>query len=483
MTHKYSWKKKLLKLAAVCFLGVSLVATAGTLVAEESFEEDSFEDAFAEQENSPSGSPEDAMAWTGFLELEQGAHVGEKSLQEREWIMSNQRFRLATSLNNDLGAFYLKVDFINDDITKTSQIDIREGRVVLTPAEIIDISVGKQVNTWGVADMLFINDLFPKNWVSNFLGRDMESMKDSANSMRVTTYLGNFALDLVYHPDFASDTTPTGCRFSVYDPNSGSLITDQDSCGESNSTGGHSDEYYTGELAGRLKLQIDTYELALYAYDGFFKNPKGLQWLDSSGTATGNTDLVGGQLQGYTTLGSYYPRLSVWGASMEGVLGPGIMTLEAGHYNSKEDQKGDNPLIENSKWKYLVGYRMDLSANFSAGLQWYQEKMEKYDAYEAAMLTYFSQNYDYRKKESQNTYTLRLTFKAQQETLWVNLFTYQRPEDKDGFTKLDVSKRLNDHMEFVVGANIFSGTEHYQDREFGMLQNDDNAFARLKYNF
>ncbi len=93
------------------------------------------------------------------------------------------------------------------------------------------------------------------------------------------------------------------------------------------------------------------------------------------------------------------------------------------------------------------------------------------------------QIYDYRKEEAHNTYTLRLTFKAQQETLWINLFTYQRPEDKDAFTTLDITKRFNDHLEFVVGANIFSGTEHYDDREFGMLRNDDNAFARLKYNF
>jgi len=35
----------------------------------------------------------------------------------------------------------------------------------------------------------------------------------------------------------------------------------------------------------------------------------------------------------------------------------------------------------------------------------------------------------------------------------------------------------------VVGGNIFSGADHYEDREFGMLRNDDNAFARLKYNF
>lgn len=352
----------------------------------------------------------------------------------------------------------------------------------MTPAEQIDLSIGKQVNTWGVADMLFINDLFPKNWVSNFLGRDMESMKDSSNSFRMTGYLGEVTVDMVYHPEFAPDTTPTGCRLSVYNPSSQSTIANENSCGN-NSDRFNQPDSNSSEAAVRLKAQLGSYELAAYYYEGFFKNPKGLQWADSNGNGTGETDLVAGQLASYTTLTAYYPRLIVQGTSMEGQLGPGIITLETGLYDSQEDKDGDNPLIENSKWKYLLGYRMDLSGHISTGLQWYQEQMLQYDAYEQSMQTYFPQNYDYRKKEKHNTYTMRLTFKAQQETLYINLFTYQRSEDKDAFTKVDVSKRLNDNLEVVAGANIFEGQEHFEDREFGMLKDDDNVFVRMKYNF
>jgi hypothetical protein len=31
--------------------------------------------------------------------------------------------------------------------------------------------------------------------------------------------------------------------------------------------------------------------------------------------------------------------------------------------------------------------------------------------------------------------------------------------------------------------NLFEGKEHYEDREFSMLKDDDNLFARVKYNF
>ncbi|MCK5882071.1 MAG: hypothetical protein KAG61_00160, partial [Bacteriovoracaceae bacterium] len=89
----------------------------------------------------------------------------------------------------------------------------------------------------------------------------------------------------------------------------------------------------------------------------------------------------------------------------------------------------------------------------------------------------------YYKDEFQNTYTMRVTFKAQQETLWVNLFTYVRPDDRDSFTKLDLTKKLDDNFSLTAGVNIFTGENNYSDRDFGMLKDDSNAFARAKYTF
>ncbi|MBU2647781.1 hypothetical protein KKI24_23940 [bacterium] len=438
-------------------------------------------DAFADTGDTPLKAAR-SLEWTGFLEIEQGSHIGKSSVVDKQWVLSNRRFRLATQSNTDMGSVFLKADFIEDSVARESRVDLREARVVVTPIQQMDLSIGKQVNTWGVADMLFINDLFPKNWISNFLGRDMESMKDAANSFRLTGYLGNLVLDVVYHPEFAPDTTPTGCRLSVYNPNSQTLVANSSSCGSSYRYVNQPGET-NGETAVRLKFQLGSYELAAYTYSGYFKNPKGLQRANNSGSGTGETGLVAGQTAGYTTLMAYYPKLQVQGASLEGQLGPGIMTFETGLYQSLEDKDGENPLIENGKWKYLLGYRMDLTAHLGVGAQWYQEQMLQYDAYEKAVGTYFPQTYEYRRKERQNTYTLRLTVKAQQETLWINLFRYQRPEDRDAFTKLDITKRLNDSLEMVVGTNVFEGEDHYEDREFGMLKNDDNLFARVKYNF
>ena len=406
------------------------------------------------------------FSFTGFFEIEQGGNItnagpmrtGDNKI---DWVMANKRFRLQTSKTNANGGIYGKFDFIRDDVWNETYIDIRELRLQYRLSSWLDVSLGKQVSTWGVGDMLFINDLFPKNWNANFLGRDMEALKDSSYSLRTTAYWEKFIFDVVYHPQFAPDTTPKGCVLPVYDPNTQKLVSNSNSCGYENANNladAQTKSYQDGEYALSLKRKIGFFEAALYGYQGYYKNPKGLKYSNS-------------------TLVAHYPELRAYGASLEGQVGPGILSSEIGYYDSIEDKTGSNPLIENSMLKYLVGYKVDLSAKLSVGLQWYRETMMDYKAYEESV-SYSA----YRKEEHHNTYTARITYKAQQETLIFNLFTYIRPQDKDSFTKIDLTKRLDDNFSITTGASIFTGKDHYEDREFGMLRNEDSVFIRLKFN-
>jgi hypothetical protein len=413
------------------------------------------------------------LQFTGMVELEQGSNITNSknkasgSATEEDWMMANRRFRLTANKNFDNGAIYSKIDLFNDGVANNSGVDIRELRITNTPFNWLDLSIGKQVSTWGVADMLFINDLFPKNWVANFQGRDMEYLKDSSYSARATSYFAGFTWDIVYTPQFTADTTPVGCYVSTYDPNSGTVIKNPSGCSTNSvkTADSRSRDHQNDELAMMLKRSILGQEIALYYYDGFYKNPKSMK-TNSNGQ-----------------FASHYSELRVYGLSSEGQVGPGIFTFETGYYDSREDLEGKNFMIQNSMLKYLLGYKVDLSANLTVGLQWYQEKMMDYDQYESSVMSMSPNSYAYRKKELHNTYTLRLTYKAQQETLWINLFSYLRPEDHDSFTKFDISKKVNDNLTFVVGANIFTGKDNYRDREFGMLDNDDNVFIRLRNTF
>jgi len=399
----------------------------------------------------------------GFLLFEQGiniSRVGPQKENGRDFVLANRKLRLQSTKSIDQATLNFKLDIFNDQVAKSSSINIREAKVDIPLSNWLDLSFGRQISTWGVGDFIFINDLFPKDWIAHFSGLDMEYVKNPADSLRLTSYFGNSNFDIVYTPSFSPDNTPTGCRFSIFDPNTSKLIANSSTCSKTTSNGHDGGKFEDGEIAASFKTKIGNQELALYGYHGFYKSPKGLK-------------LSGGTLSGF------YPKLDVYGLSSEGQIGVGILSFEFGYYNSIEDKNGMNALIENSKLKYLLGYRMDLSSNFSVGTQFYQEKMLDYVAYKSALSTPLI----YSKKEYENTYTLRLTYKAQQETLWLSLFTYIRPEAHDSFTKLEIKKNISSNFQVATGVNIFTGDNNYLSSEFGMLKNDDNAFLRFKLNF
>lgn len=477
----------LLVIAAVLvFLMTTLALSGGVMAAQHSTpsdagdkgEVDEFAEAFAEEEDASGKGTAGKIEWSGFLEIEQGGHIGPKGALQRQVVLSNRLVRLATNISGERASLSLKLDVLDDSVTGELETSIREGVIKVTPFDWMDLRIGKQVSTWGVGDLLFINDLFPKNWIAIFLGRDSEFWKDTANALRVSTYFGDVTWEVVYHPEFAPDTTPNGCRFSVFDPNAQELSAFPSQCSQGSSSFSSNGTYDEDEVASRLKLQAGSYELALYYYHGFFKSPRGLRWADATGTPTGNTGPVAGA--GDVLLAPYHPKLNVVGLSLEGQLGPGIVSFETGRYDSKNDPDGTNPLIENSSLKSFLGYRMDLSANLAGGVQWFRETMRDHDDYLAGRGS--GQATEPREK-NRDTFTMRITLKFLQETLWINLFHYERPQDRDRFTKVDLRRRLSDSLVLTAGLNFFDGKKGFEDREFGMLRDDDNLFARIRYSF
>ncbi len=442
----------------------SLLKLASLMIIPLTLQASEFDEFESTSTSSSSASTSSGISFQSMLELEEGVKITGKNYKDdqRDFVLDQKRFRLKTEGKKEGVRFYAKTDFVKNDVTDEEGIDIRELKLTMNPVSFMDLTVGRQVITWGVADMLFINDLFPKNWVANFQGRDMEYLKDTSDSIRSTNYFGNTIVDLVYTPRFTADTTPSGCELATFDPNTNSVIKTTATCGMDNSK---DDQAENGEWAGMLKQKIGNHELALYGYRGFYKNPKSMQMDDSA------------------NFSAYYSRLDAYGASYEGQVGPGILSAEIGYYDSKEDPDGDQYLIENSTAKTLLGYKIDLSAHFTVGAQWYRETMMDYDAYEKAYKAMNSAGYEYRKKEAMDTYTLRLMGKFMQETLFFNLFSYIRPQDKDSFTKFDVTKKINNNLELTAGINVFTGKDNYRNREFGMLDNEDNAFMRLRFYF
>ncbi len=325
----------------------------------------------------------------------------------------------------------------------------REGNVLI-PLESMDIKVGRQILTWGTGDLVFINDLFPKDWVSFFNGRDTEYLKAPSDAAKVSYFHDLMNLDVIFTPRFDPDRYISGERISYYSPFRGDYAGENDVI----HTDRPNDWFRDYELAWRLYRNIESYELALYGYRGFWKSPAGF---DNQGQAL-------------------YPDLNVYGSSLRGPVGKGIGNAEIGYYQSADNESGNDPTRKNSEIRYLLGYSQEIAKNFTGGVQYYVEQMINYDNYYQQLAPGMKSRDEFR-----HLLTLRLTRLLMNQNLMLSFFTYYSPSDSDLYARPQVNYKVNDHVTVESGLNVFVGD--YNHTFFGQFHRNTNIYASLRYSF
>ncbi len=385
----------------------------------------------------------------GFYDSRTGYRI-RKDKYEKDMSIMEDRFQLDLSSYPDWGDLKVKGDVIGDWVTERGDFDLREANVFLRPNDFLDLKVGRQVLTWGTGDLIFINDLFPKDWQSFFIGRDNEYLKAPSDAIKASLF-GDWAnLDIVYTPRFDPDRHIDGTRLSYWNSNLARLA------GEDAII--HTDKpnewFRDSEFAARLYKNINNYEFALYGYRGYWKSPSG---------------------QNASMNQAIFPDLNVYGASVRGAVGKGIGNLEVGYYESADDLSGKNPLIDNSQMRYLVGYTQEIAKDFTAGVQYYLEQMQDFSQYKDNLISGPARDRD------RHLITLRLTKLLMNQNLRCSLFTYYSPSDKDVHMRPNIHYKLNDNTALEIGANVFFGD--YSNTFFSQFQNNTNIYAGMRYSF
>lgn len=395
----------------------------------------------------------------GFAEVRGGVRL-QSDPYERDETLGETRLQLRYDHAFDTAVFTWVSDFLYDPVLDDHSVDLEDGRgwfdlrqanLLFRPAPFMDVKVGRQVNTWGTGDLLFINDLFPKDWNSFFIGRDDEYLKAPSDSLKTSFFSDLVNLDLIYSPRFDADRSIDAQRLSYWNPALGrrsgrDVIVETDK---------PDDAFSNDEWAGRLYRNIGIYEVAAYGYDGFWKSPAGSD--PTTGKAT-------------------FPRLQVVGASTRGPLGKGILSLETGWFHSTDDRDGVNPTIRNSEVRYLVGYEQEVLQNFIVGFQYYIENMLDYDEYEATLPDGMPKTEEFRQ-----VVTLRLTKLMMSQNLRLGLFVFYSPSDDDAYLRPNMNYKLNDHWIVECGGNIFIGKK--DTSFFGQFENNNNVYASVRYGF
>jgi len=348
--------------------------------------------------------------------------------------------------------FGYKAELIADGYEDRLILRAREAALSFTPFDMMDVKLGRQILTWGTGDYIFINDLFPKDYVSFFIGRDDEYLKVPSDALRVSLFTDTVSFDMVVVPFMEPDISVTGRRISFFDGLRG-MVAGEDAAREfiePRETIGNM------ELALRAYRTIGRTEVALYLFRGFYKEPRGI---------------LSAPKREF-----FYPRLHVFGMSARGPLLGGIGNFEIGYYDSREDRNGRDPMVENSSIKYLAGYTRDLGRDASLGLQYEVEEMLHYGSYRGAIASG-----DPARDEFRHLLTMRLTklFKAQ--TIETSLFVFYSPSDMDAYLRPSASYKVTDNWKVTAGANIILGKNEFTD--FGTFRRNDNIYTRVRYSF
>jgi hypothetical protein len=388
----------------------------------------------------------------GFAEAATAARVLGDDAQPGDFLLGEVRFRLDLSHFSDRADVAAKVDLTADAISDEVDIDIRQARVTVRAADWLDIRVGRQVLTWGTGDFVFLNDLFPKDFISFFVGRDDEFLKAPSNAMKLTVYSDVLNLDVVWTPVFEPDRFITGERLSFFDPSAGERVSST-TLGQPLQDLRPDKTLENGEFAARGFRTIGGYELNAYGYWGFTKQPLAL-------------DLAAGL--------STYSRLAVYGASVRGTVLGGIGNLEGAFYDSADDP-GTDPTVPNSEIRALVGHERELAADLTLGLQYSLTWTQDHDA-----LVANSAAPSFEPDEFRHTFTGRLTSRLSRQTLTLSLFAFVSPSEEDVHFRPSVAKQLDDAVTVIGGANIMAGKS---PGFFGQLEDNTNVYLRIRYSF
>ncbi len=416
---------------------------------------DEFDD-WEEEKGDDSGGKAWDFQIGGFVEGLIAPRVVQSSASENEFVANEARFRLNLDAVHEIASARFRGDVYADAVTRTIWFDIRDASVFLRGGNWFNMRLGRQVLTWGTGDFVFLNDLFPKDFNSFFIGRADEYLKAPSNSIITTFNIKKVGLDLVWTPIFEPDRFIDGERLSFFNPLLGEITGDRSEFTPIDPVY-PSQRLKNGTFHGRLYGTAGAYELAAYGYAGFWMQPTAL-------------DLS--ELQPRPT----YARLAVYGASARGPLFGGLFNVEAAFYDSFDDWEGTDPTIPNSQFRGLVGYEHELFPKFQLGLQYYLEYTFKYDELIANSLWA-----DYEQNEFRHLITVRLTQFLVMDKLELSLFVFFSPDELDTYIRPRITYKIIDPLAIVIGANLMFGRDDYSF--FGQLEQNTNVYARLRYSF
>lgn len=399
----------------------------------------------------PSEETAGTIPVSGFLQYFFSNRTVDNDLISEDTIANEVRLRLETTYHSESWYVNYKGDLYFDEVSSKASARNREAFIHASPTSAIDLRAGRQILTWGTGDLLFLNDLFPKNWKAFFSGDDQQYLKNPSDALKASWYSDVVNIDLVWSPIFDHDTYIDGERFSYFSHLYNAIVA------ASPIMKGQSPEHDidNGEYSARIYRNISGTEYAGYFYRGFYKTPEGFDPLTDS---------------------LYFPRMNAIGASARGSVLSGIGYAEFSYYDSVEDRDGKSPYVPNSETRFLIGYEQEIVKDLTLSVQGYLEHIHDYK-----FLAEETEFLEHTPEQNRNVLTIRITYLALNNNLVWTTFLFYSPNDHDLYLLPSAKYRVDDNFEVSAGFNYFKGD--YRSTMFGQFEENSNAYLRVKFIF
>jgi hypothetical protein len=412
------------------------------------------------------------VAWIASRAREAGADVGRPDLDLGGFIESSYTVRLAdaacgetracelmlgeqhlqarlaaySALGDAEGLFQGRVDVMHDLVLGRSSLDPLELYVDAKYRDVL-VRIGRQIITWGSGDLLFVNDVFPKDWESFYLGRSLEYLKLGVDAVRITAP----HLDLVLVPRTVLDRAPGRDRFVLPDSPWARLPV---------GTSEYPLSLKDGEVALRLSGMLAGWEFNLYG-----------AW-----THLHEGVVVPDDLESPMAVEVRAPRLLSIGGSIAGAVPGGLWNLEGGYRRAQEDPAGTDPIIPNSSLKVFTGYAHGLWQDAAIGIQASLETMLQHGEYLSSRPAGAPRDpkYDW-------LFTFRFTQQLFGQTLDLGTFLVWGATQRDAYALIYAHYRYNDVLSLDVVSNLFFGANRFSS--FGGLVENTNLHSSIRYAF
>jgi hypothetical protein len=385
---------------------------------------------------------------TGFRLAEpNGCPPTQRLACEERLLLGEGRLRLELTPRGERWGLTAKGELIADGIGQDVTGELREGYLDLTfPA--LDLRVGRQIITWGVGDLIFITDVFPKDWVAFISGLPIEYLKRGVDAVSATVHAWETSLQLVLIPRLEPDTVPAaGGRIRFDDPAAGI---------ESRRTADPPITAGNTQVGLRLFRNVAGWDLSLYAYRGFFLSPAAA-------------------VEPGPRLRFFFPPLSVAGASAQGAALGGVVSLEGGYYDSRSDRSGRDPFVENSSVRLLAGYQREVVPDLTLSGQYSVQLMEDHGEFLRTRAP------GLRKRPlARHVLTLRATQLLLHQTLRLGLFVLASPNEGDVYVNPEARYQVTDALSATLGVNLFAGPRR---TDYGQFAEDSSVYVAMRYAF